>query len=63
MLHIDRLTVFIIQDILFGYVWLFYRFPEDIYHLYGEMSKSFYYDMGRAIFVFDILNAERAAEK
>lgn len=39
-MHIDRLVTFLIQDIIFGYIWLFFRFPEDVYQLYGEMCKA-----------------------
>lgn len=38
-LHIDRFIQFLIQDIIFGSIWLTFRDSEDMYQLYSEMRK------------------------
>ena len=54
-LHIDRLVTFGFQDVIFGYIWLFYRVPEDIYMLYSELCKHGFYaiKLYRAILLFN----------
>ena len=31
---------FLLEDLLFGYIWLFFRVPEDVYLLYSDFGKS-----------------------
>jgi hypothetical protein len=40
-LHVDRMAIFLFQDLIFGYIWLFYRGEKDILSVYNEISKSF----------------------
>ena len=38
--HMRRTISFLLQDVAFGYFWLIYREPRDVFSVYSEFSKS-----------------------
>ena len=38
--HIDAFATFLLEDVLFGYIWLFFRVPEDVYLLYSDFGNT-----------------------
>ena len=34
-----RTIIFLLQDVAFGYFWLIYREPRDVFSVYSEFSK------------------------
>ena len=38
--HMRRTIMFLLQDVAFGYFWLIYREPRDVFSVYSEFSKS-----------------------
>jgi hypothetical protein len=37
--HMRRTIIFLLQDVAFGYFWLIYREPRDVFSVYSEFSK------------------------
>lgn len=37
--HMGRTIIFLLQDVAFGYFWLIYREPRDVFSVYSEFSK------------------------
>ena len=37
--HLRRTIIFLVQDVAFGYFWLIFRSPRDVFSVYSEFSK------------------------
>jgi hypothetical protein len=39
-MHLGLLIHFVLQDLMFGYVWVIYGTPDDAFQLYNEIETS-----------------------